>query len=88
MIETANKEKVVMIVIGSRGAGKLRRTILGSISDYVLHNASCAVTFAEKKTKLRACFKGYDPGHCFFNLFYVIKYVIFSQLEMFEQRSW
>ena len=49
IVETAHKEKVDMVVIGSRGSGKLRRTILGSISDYVLHHAHCAVTICRKE---------------------------------------
>lgn len=39
----ADQEKASMIVIGSRGAGKIRRTILGSVSDYVVHHAHCPV---------------------------------------------
>lgn len=32
-----------MIVMGTRGLGTLRRTILGSVSDYVVHHACCPV---------------------------------------------
>ena len=41
--DTANKEKAVMIVVGSRGLGAVRRTIMGSTSDYVIHHAHCPV---------------------------------------------
>ncbi|ELU04229.1 hypothetical protein CAPTEDRAFT_20984 [Capitella teleta] len=41
--ETANEEKAIMIVMGTRGMGTLRRTILGSVSDYVVHHAHCPV---------------------------------------------
>lgn len=39
----AEEEKASLIVIGSRGAGKIRRTILGSVSDYVVNHAHCPV---------------------------------------------
>ncbi len=32
-----------MIVTGSRGMGKVRRTILGSVSDYLVHHSICPV---------------------------------------------
>ncbi|XP_053378016.1 uncharacterized protein LOC128547971 [Mercenaria mercenaria] len=32
-----------MIIIGTRGMGKVRRTLLGSVSDYVLHHAHVPV---------------------------------------------
>ena len=35
--------KAIMVVMGTRGLGKLRRTILGSVSDYVVHHAHCPV---------------------------------------------
>ena len=33
-----------MIVMGSRGIGNIRRTILGSVSDYTVHHADVPVT--------------------------------------------
>ena len=33
-----------MIVIGTRGQGTVRRTILGSVSDYVVHHSHVPVT--------------------------------------------
>lgn len=35
--------KARVVILGSRGQGKLRRTILGSVSDYVVHHADCTV---------------------------------------------
>nr|XP_039247681.1 universal stress protein YxiE-like [Styela clava] len=39
IVESAKKHTVDLIVIGSRGQGTLRRTILGSISTYVIHHS-------------------------------------------------
>ena len=39
----AENEKVDMIVTGARGIGIARRTILGSVSDYVVHHTHCPV---------------------------------------------
>ncbi|KAK2187585.1 hypothetical protein NP493_161g03014 [Ridgeia piscesae] len=50
LVQTAIEEKAIMIVTGSRGLGKMRRTILGSVSDYVLHNAQCPVFICRKGT--------------------------------------
>ncbi|XP_062505465.1 universal stress protein Slr1101-like [Corticium candelabrum] len=40
----ANEHQVNLIVMGSRGVGMITRTVLGSVSDYVLHNANVPVT--------------------------------------------
>lgn len=39
----AKKENVDMVVMGTRGLSPLRRTVLGSVSDYVLHHANLPV---------------------------------------------
>ncbi|XP_068671461.1 universal stress protein Slr1101-like [Montipora foliosa] len=39
----AEQEQVTFIVLGSRGEGIVRRTILGSVSDYVLHHTDVPV---------------------------------------------
>lgn len=48
IVETANDEKAAMIVMGTRGLGAVRRTILGSVSDYVVHHAHCPVVIVRE----------------------------------------
>lgn len=43
IVSVAAEEKATMIVMGTRGMGVIRRTILGSVSDYVIHHSSCPV---------------------------------------------
>ena len=45
IIKTATEEGANVIVMGSRGLGKIRRTLMGSVSEYVTHHApaGCAV---------------------------------------------
>ncbi|XP_062578739.1 universal stress protein in QAH/OAS sulfhydrylase 3'region-like [Saccostrea cucullata] len=43
IIKAAEEVKADMIVVGSRGLGAVRRTILGSVSDYVLQHSSIPV---------------------------------------------
>ncbi|KAL3853728.1 hypothetical protein ACJMK2_017245 [Sinanodonta woodiana] len=43
IVKTAEFNKANIIVMGTRGLGKIRRTILGSVSSYVLHHAHCPV---------------------------------------------
>jgi len=49
IVELAKKEKCSMIIIGSRGMGLLRRTLLGSVSEYVLHHAHCPVVICTRQ---------------------------------------
>lgn len=43
IIQKSEELGVTMIIIASRGLGKIRRTILGSVSDYVVHHSSVPV---------------------------------------------
>ena len=44
IIAEAKENDASLIVMGTRGLGNIRRTILGSVSDFVLHHAHCPVT--------------------------------------------
>ena len=50
--ELAEKQKVGMIVIGTRGQGTIRRTILGSVSEYLVHHAHVPVTVCSLHKKV------------------------------------
>ncbi|KAM7542025.1 hypothetical protein Aperf_G00000006402 [Anoplocephala perfoliata] len=39
----AKEQQINLIVMGSRGIGRIRRTLIGSVSDYVLHHAGIPV---------------------------------------------
>lgn len=39
IVKAAEEHNVDFIVVGSRGLGTIRRTIMGSVSDYIVHHA-------------------------------------------------
>ena len=43
IVNKANEEHAQMVVMGTRGMGAVRRTLMGSVSDYVVHHAHCPV---------------------------------------------
>ncbi|KAA3681376.1 uncharacterized protein DEA37_0013912 [Paragonimus westermani] len=43
IVRLAQEHGAHMIVVGNRGIGTVRRTFLGSVSDYILHNANVPV---------------------------------------------
>ena len=51
IVKIADEEKATMIVMGTRGLGKVRRTIMGSVSDYVVHHAHCPVIVCRKASE-------------------------------------
>ena len=52
IIRVAKEEKARLIVIGSRGLSRLKRTLQGSVSDYVLHHAHCPVVICRHMESL------------------------------------
>lgn len=43
ILRMAEEDKVDMIITGTRGKGTVRRTLMGSVSDHVLHHAHVPV---------------------------------------------
>lgn len=43
IIKVAEDEKAAMIVTGTRGMGTIRRKLLGSVSEYVIHHSPVPV---------------------------------------------
>lgn len=39
----ADEYNVLMMIVGKRGLGALKRLVMGSVSEYVVHHAKCAV---------------------------------------------
>ncbi|KAA0049542.1 hypothetical protein IC582_012887 [Cucumis melo] len=46
--EAIDNIPITCLIIGNRGLGKLKRAILGSVSNYVVNNGSCPVTVVKK----------------------------------------
>jgi nucleotide-binding universal stress UspA family protein len=50
IVELAHSLDVGLIVMGSRGHGRIRRALMGSISDSVARHAPCPVTIVRERT--------------------------------------
>jgi nucleotide-binding universal stress UspA family protein len=49
IMKFVKEENANLIIIGSRGMGIIRRTVLGSVSDYVVHHANTPVIVVPPK---------------------------------------
>ncbi|GFO09846.1 usp-like protein isoform 2 [Plakobranchus ocellatus] len=54
IIAAAKEEHAELIVMGTRGMGTLRRTFIGSVSDYVLHHAHVPVMICRQPEQSHA----------------------------------
>ncbi|OIT21352.1 PREDICTED: universal stress protein PHOS34-like [Nicotiana attenuata] len=53
LCDAVEKHHASMLVVGSHGYGVLKRTVLGSVSDYCAHHAHCSVMIV-KRPKVKA----------------------------------
>ena len=51
IVQAAKNAKATYIVMGTRGMGTIRRTIMGSVSNYVLHESSIPVIICRNQSK-------------------------------------
>ncbi|GFS26202.1 USP-like protein isoform 2 [Elysia marginata] len=49
IVKEAKEKNVSTIVLGTRGLGTIRRTLLGSVSEYVVHHSHCPVTVVREE---------------------------------------
>ncbi|KAK3020830.1 hypothetical protein RJ639_045512 [Escallonia herrerae] len=48
LCETVEKHHATLLVVGSHGYGAIKRTVLGSVSDYCAHHAHCSVMIVKR----------------------------------------
>lgn len=58
IVKRASEVDACLVVTGTRGLGVIRRTVLGSVSQYVLHHSNVPVAIYTDK-----CFKGKKWKH-------------------------
>ncbi|XP_039004230.1 universal stress protein PHOS34-like [Hibiscus syriacus] len=51
LCEISEHMNVDLLIVGSRGLGRIKRAFLGSVSDYCAHHAKCAVLIVKPPTK-------------------------------------
>ncbi|BHF58511.1 hypothetical protein SprV_0100146300 [Sparganum proliferum] len=49
IVKAAHEHAVQLVILGSRGVGSVRRTFLGSVSDYVVHHIGVPVVVVPPK---------------------------------------
>ncbi|XP_052798193.1 universal stress protein in QAH/OAS sulfhydrylase 3'region-like [Mya arenaria] len=49
ILECAREESATLLILGARGMGVMRRTFIGSVSDYCLHHATFPVLVCRHK---------------------------------------
>lgn len=49
IVKAAEEAHADVVIVGSRGHGKVRRTLLGSVSDYILHHSHVPVIVCRHK---------------------------------------
>ena len=49
LVKLTKEEAADLVVMGARGMGKLKKTILGSVSDHVLSKVKCPVLICKEQ---------------------------------------
>jgi len=49
LTELTKEVRADLMIIGSRGLGPIKKMIMGSVSDYIVHNCECPVVVAREK---------------------------------------
>ncbi|KAM7464328.1 hypothetical protein LguiA_032449 [Lonicera macranthoides] len=47
--DAVQKYNITLLILGDRGLGKIKRTLLGSVSSYCVQNVKCSVLVVKKK---------------------------------------